>query len=94
MEKRFEIQRNEEVLKLINKYESYQENFIPSEREQELFEVLPYLSEWEKVVLYGLTEYKSVRAFARFFKVTEYAAYNTIQEIKDEVKQLLKKKRG
>ena len=91
MEKRFDIKRTDEINKLIQKYETYQQDFIPSEQEQMVFSVLPYLSEWEKVVLYALTEYKTVRAFAKFFSITEYAAYNTITEIKDKMKYLIKK---
>lgn len=91
MEKRFDIKRTEEVTKLIDKYETYQKDFIPSEQEQMVFAVLPYLSEWEKVVLYALTEFKSVRAFARFFGVTQYTAYTTITDIKDKMKELLKR---
>lgn len=91
MEKRFEIKRTDEINKLIQKYETYQQDFIPSEQEQQVFAVLPYLSEWEKVVLYALTEYKTVRAFAKFFGVTQYAAHTTINDIKDRMKYLLKK---
>lgn len=91
MEKRFDIRRTEEVTKLIDKYETYQRDFLPSEQEEAVFSVLPYLSEWETVVLYALTEYKSVRAFAKFFGITNYAAYTTINDIKDKMKYLIKK---
>ena len=91
MEKRFEIRRTEEVTKLIEKYETYQRDFVPSEREEEIFSVLPRLSEWEKVVLYALTEYRSVRKFAKFFGINNYEAHTTIKEIKDKMKYLIRK---
>ena len=92
MKKRFDILRTPEIVALCNKYEDYQKDYIPGEEEESIYKVFDKLTEWERVVLYALTEYKSAMKFAKFFGVTEWQAKETIREIRGRMKDLLKAK--
>ena len=94
IEKRFEIRRTPEIVALCRKYESYKEDYILSDDVAVVFDVLPKLSEWEKVVLYAMTEYKTVRKFASFFGISTFKAHTTITDIKDKMKHLIRKEYG
>lgn len=91
MKRRFEIKRTPEIVALCAKYEDYAKDYIPGAEEESILRVLPYLSEWERVVLYALTEYKSYRKFARFFGIGDFVARETIGEIRVRMKELLKR---
>lgn len=91
MKKRFEIKRTPEIMALCAKYEDYAQDYIPGAEEESIFRVLPYLSEWEKVVLYALTECKSYRKFAKFFGIGDFVARETITDIRARMKELLKR---
>ena len=66
-------------------------NRIGLAEEEGILRVLPYLSEWERVVLYGLTECKSYRKFAKFFGIGDFVARETISDIRARMKDLLKR---
>lgn len=91
MTQRFEIPKTPEISALIRKYDRYTEDYALGEQEACLFAVLPSLSEWERVVLFAYSEHRSVRKFARFFGVTNWAAQQTIGELKEKVKRLYRK---
>lgn len=91
MKKRFDIKRTPEIVALCAKYEGYTQDYIPGAEEESIFRVMPFLSEWEKVVLYALTEYKSYRKFAKFFGIGDSVARATISDIRARMKDLLKR---
>ena len=91
MKRRFEIKRTSEIVALCAKYEDYAKDYIPGAEEEGILRVLPYLSEWERVVLYGLTECKSYRKFAKFFGIGDFVARETISDIRARMKDLLKR---
>ena len=72
MQKIFEIKRTEAVNDLIKKYERYQKDYVVSDEESTMIANLQHLSEWEKVVCYALTEFRSIRKVAEFFGITHY----------------------
>lgn len=90
MKRRFEIKRTPEIVALCAKYEDYAKDYIPG-AEEGILRVLPYLSEWERVVLYALTEHKSYRKFAKFFGIGDFVARETISDIRARMKDLLKR---
>jgi hypothetical protein len=91
MKRRFEIKRTPEIEALRAKYEDYAKDYIPGEEEVCIYRAFDYLTEWERVVLYALTEYKTAQKFADFFGVSMWTAKETIREIRDRVKMVLKK---
>lgn len=91
--KRFEITRTPEIEALIDKYTQYEESYVLGETEAQIMAVMPYLSEWERVVLFVYTECKSVRKFENFFGISHWMAQRTIEDIKDKVKDLVKKQK-
>ena len=92
IQQRFEIRKSPEISALVAKYNDYAENYVVGEEEAQMLTVLPSLSEWERVVLFALSEHKTVRKFAKFFDISEWTARHTITDIKDKVKDLYKKK--
>lgn len=76
---------------LVDKYSDYGDNYILDEQEAVIMAVIPSLSEWERVVLFAYSEYKSVRKFAKYFGITEWTARIAINGIKSRVKELYKK---
>jgi hypothetical protein len=63
---------------------------VVGEEEATLLSLIPKITEWEKVILYGLIEYRTKRNFAKAFGITEYRAKETIRDIRYEMKKLYK----
>lgn len=93
MDKIFEIPRTQAVTDLIRKYERYQKDYVVSDNEAAMIANLKHLSEWEKVVCYALTEYRSIRKVAEFFGITTYKSRTAIGIVKTKLAMLQRRSR-
>ena len=92
MQKIFEIKRTEAVNDLIKKYERYQKDYVVSDEESTMIANLQHLSEWDKVVCYALTEFRSIRKVAEFFGITHYKSRTAIGIVKTKLAMLQKRR--
>lgn len=89
--KRFSIEKNEEVLELIDKYSFCKERYALTDEEEQAFHIVSKLSEYERVLWYAISEYKSSRRIAKLFNTNNNYTSKSISELKNKVRELMSK---